>query len=114
MSKAATILAHNDPWCESYRSIVSELMCLIAHVEASIELIESATAREPAPVEVDAEFVVLDDVTPRYVKANAALESCRARLGVAVNVLRMTKLAECGTDKAADRRFEPRRVNAGP
>jgi hypothetical protein len=30
---------------------------------------------------------VLDDVTPRYVRANAALNACNAGLGVALHLL---------------------------
>jgi hypothetical protein len=74
---------------DSHSSIVSDLVSLIAHVEASMNLIETAIARE-APLgnqEISANVVVLDDVTPRYVKANAALNTCHAGLGVALHFL---------------------------
>jgi hypothetical protein len=72
-----------------YNSIVSDLVSLIARVQTSMGLIESAIARE-APLgnrEISANLVVLDDVTPGYVKANAALNTCHAGLGVALHFL---------------------------
>jgi hypothetical protein len=74
---------------DRYSSIASDLASLIAQVQASMNLIEAAIARE-APLgnqETSADVVVLDDVTPRYVNANAALNSCRAGLGVALHFL---------------------------
>ena len=35
----------------------------------------------------DANIIVLDDVTPRYAKANAALNACNAGLGEALRFL---------------------------
>jgi hypothetical protein len=74
---------------DSYNSIVSDLVSLIAHVQASIKQIETVIAAE-APLgdqEISADVVVLDDVTPRYVKAGAALNTCHAGLGVALHFL---------------------------
>ena len=93
---------------DSYRSIVSDLASLIEHVQASVRLIESAIASE-APLgnqEIAGNIVVLDDVTPRYVKANAALSTCSADLGVALHFLLDTKTSRHGTDGFAgsDRR----------
>ena len=59
---------------DGHHSIVSELVSLIGHVEASMARLEAAIAREAAsdkPI-VAANVVVLDDVTPPYVKAKAA------------------------------------------
>ena len=73
----------------NYRSIVSELESLIVHVQSSMGRIESAIASE-SPFdnpETTANVVVLDDVTPRYAKANAALNACNAALGVALHFL---------------------------
>lgn len=79
----------SDDRSDDHHSIVSELVSLIAHVQASIKLLEAAIARETAPgdQEVAANVVVLDDVTPRYAKANAALNSCDADLGAALRFL---------------------------
>ena len=74
---------------DAYRSIVSDLGSLIAHVQASLELIEQAIARETAPgdQETSANVIVLDDVTPRYAKASAALRACDEELGAALHFL---------------------------
>jgi hypothetical protein len=86
---------------ESYHSIVSELVSLIEHVQAGVRLLESAIASETAPdgQEVAADVVVLDDVTPRYAQASAALNSCSASLGVALHVLQDTRTAKHGRRK---------------
>jgi hypothetical protein len=59
------------------------------HVQASMKLVESAIASEALAdnQEISPNIVVLDDVTPRYVKANAALAACNAGLGAALHVL---------------------------
>jgi hypothetical protein len=80
---------------ETYHSIVSELVSLIGHVQASMRLLESAIASEAAPGGQEAaNVVILDDVTPRYAQASAALNSCNASLGVALHVLRDTRTGE--------------------
>ena len=73
----------------SYRSIVSDLTSLIEHVRASIKLIESAIVTESPPDDSEGatNIIVLDDITPRYVTAGAALNTCNAGLGVALHVL---------------------------
>lgn len=55
---------------DGHHSIVSELVSLIEHVQASMELFEAAVARETAPgnQEASGNVFVLDDVTPRYLK----------------------------------------------
>jgi len=75
---------------DRYRAIVRDLVSLIAHVQASARLIESAIATETSTddPEPTANVIVLDDVTPCYTQANAALSACRANLGVALVVLR--------------------------
>jgi hypothetical protein len=72
----------------SYRSIVSDLVALIGHVQASLQLIETAIAQEKALGDHDASagFTVLDDVTPRYAKASEALKACDAGLGAALDL----------------------------
>jgi hypothetical protein len=72
-----------------HHSIVAELVSLIEHVQASVTLLEAALARETAlgNQEAAANVVVLDDVTPRYVKASDALHTCNAGLGAALRFL---------------------------
>lgn len=74
---------------DGHHSIVSELVSLIEHVQTGMKQLEAAIARECAPGNQDAagNVFVLDDVTPRYVKANAALNACNASLGVALHHL---------------------------
>jgi hypothetical protein len=86
---ASDASTRSDGRNESHNSIVSDLVSLIARVQTSMGLIETAIARE-APLgnrEISANLVVLDDVTPGYVKANAALNTCHAGLGVALHFL---------------------------
>ena len=74
---------------DSFGSVVSELISLIGHVQASIKLIETAIVRESAPGDQDiaADVVVLDDVTPCFAKANAALIACNVSLSTALQSL---------------------------
>jgi hypothetical protein len=74
---------------DSYNSIISNLESLIEQVRASMKLIESAITREASPgdQEAAANIVLLDDVTPRYVRVNAALNACNAGLGAALHLL---------------------------
>jgi hypothetical protein len=88
-SAADDIAARPDDEQDAYRSIVSNIVSLIGHVQASLQLIETAIAREKALGDHDApaDIIVLDDVTPRYLKASAALKACDAGLGVALDLL---------------------------
>jgi hypothetical protein len=88
----------------SHDAIVSDLTLLVAQVRASMELIEAAIAREASPgiQEVSADVVVLDDITPRYVNANVALNSCRAGLGVALHFLMDTKATKPEMDNLVE------------
>lgn len=71
---------------DSFRSVVSDLVSLIGHVQASIELIETAIARESRQDD-GGDVVVLDDVTPSYAAANAALLACNVSLSTALQSL---------------------------
>jgi hypothetical protein len=86
-------------------AIVSDLVSVIAHVHASIDLIESAIPAE-VPLgyqEIGSNVIVLDDLTPRYASARAALRSCQAHLGAALRFLQNTGTpqSETGTAGAA-------------
>lgn len=99
---------------DGHHSIVSELVSLIEHVQASMKLLEAAIARESAPGNQEAagNVVVLDDVTPRYVKANATLNACNAGLSAALHFLLDARAARHGAGElAADDRRPARFVN---
>jgi uncharacterized protein YgfB (UPF0149 family) len=85
--------------------IVSDLVSLIEHVRASMKLIESAIARESSlgNQEFAADVLVLDDVTPRYEKANAVLNVCNAGLGLALQLLLDSQTSKHRTGVSAER-----------
>lgn len=73
---------------DSFATLVSSLTSLAQHVQASIKLIDSAIARETSTDDADAgNVVVLDDITPQYLKASHALSSCSASLDAALTSL---------------------------
>lgn len=77
---------------DSGQLIAAELRSLIARIEISMRLIDAAMESEHDRVIVDAvsgsiEIVVLDDITPRYATASAALNACRAELVQALQKL---------------------------
>ena len=96
----------------NYRSIVSDLTALIVHVQASMQLIESAIVRETPTgnQEVGANVIVLDDVTPRFLKANVTLRACNASLGEALHFLLDTKPSNHALDRSAKRDRRPMRL----
>jgi hypothetical protein len=70
----------------NHGSIVAHLASLIQRIQQTNALIESAIIRAAAVADMEtaATLVVLDDVTPGYVKARAALNSCEAGLDLAL------------------------------
>ena len=74
---------------DTCRAIVSDLASLIEHVQSSLRLIERAIAGEISAggQESSTNVIVLDDVSPRYMKATAALQVCDANLGAALRSL---------------------------
>jgi hypothetical protein len=78
-----------DGRTDNYLSVVTDLASLIERIQASIQMLEPVIARALPSGELEAydDVVVLDDVTPHYVRANTALDACRARLGVALHGL---------------------------
>ena len=67
---------------DGFEAIVSDLVALVEHVQASISLIEREIAREMTiDILENSNIVVLDDITPQYMKASTALNSCSANLG---------------------------------
>ena len=74
---------------ESCRSVVANLVTLIEHLDASRKLLELAIIGEIAHdgLDMHGEFVVLDDVTPCYLSADAALTACNAALATTLRAL---------------------------
>ena len=73
---------------QKYHTIISELASVIEQVRNSLKLIESEIADETPLDEADADnVVVLDDVTPGYMRAHAVLRDCDAGLSVALHLL---------------------------
>jgi hypothetical protein len=70
-------------------SIVSEMISLIEHVRGGIAAIEAEIMREQrCSIRDDvANVIVMNGVTPRYARASAALNACRATLCTVLNVL---------------------------
>ena len=75
--------ASDDDACGT---VVSEFVSLIEHVQSSLRLIERAIAYETSlgSAQSSANVVVLDDVSPRYTRATAALKACDANLSIAL------------------------------
>jgi hypothetical protein len=68
--------------------IFQDLVSLIQRLQATIGFNEPAMAAAgPDGDEADADYFILDDVTPRYALANAALYTCHARLSEALDHL---------------------------
>jgi hypothetical protein len=95
--------ARSDVRNDGEGSIVSELVSLIEHIRASMKLIESAIAMEPPLGDpgLSAKVVVLDDLTPRYQNARAALNTCNTSLEVTLHLLHDTKRSPHGTNESA-------------
>lgn len=78
---------------DSHELIAAELRSLIARIDIGMRLIDAAMTPDDMGPEDDnailgsTEIVVLDDVTPRYAAASAALNSCRAELDRALRKL---------------------------
>ena len=81
-------LVQSDHRNDSHNAIISSLGSLVEQVRANMKLIESAIASEAVIGDQEASIIVLDDVTPHYLRANAALNACNAGLGIALHLLR--------------------------
>ncbi|MFT4121116.1 hypothetical protein [Bradyrhizobium sp.] len=76
------------PETDSRRLIAADLRSLIAQIESSMRLIDAAMAQDHNRDEAGStDIFVLDDVTPRYATASAALNACRAGLDHALKSL---------------------------
>ena len=95
------IFAGTDPHVaaavsDSRQLIAADLRSLIAQIETSMRLIEAAiTLVDACDPPGSTDVFVLDDVTPRYATASAALGACRVGLDLALESLsEPAKLAE--------------------
>jgi hypothetical protein len=70
--------------------LIKELESLSERVRAVTRAINTAIALERISSSTDtaADVVVLDDVTPRYLRANSALQACNIHLDGALQFLR--------------------------
>jgi hypothetical protein len=105
----------SDDRNDTHHAVVAELASLLECVQAGIKLIETAIAGEVSlgSSESAANVVVLDDVTPRYLKASAALDTCNAGLQLALHVLRDARTPRHGMEEATDWSRRPVRLIAG-
>ena len=73
----------------AYRAVVADLVSLVEHVQNSLRLMEQMIAGEMprGSSESSINIVVLDDVSPRYMKSAAALQACGVNLGIALRTL---------------------------
>ncbi|KRQ99547.1 hypothetical protein CQ12_35205 [Bradyrhizobium jicamae] len=71
------------------RGVVSDLVGLIEHIQRSLRLIEHTIARDTSPgsPESSIDLIVLDDISPRFTKAAAAVQACDVNLGIALRSL---------------------------
>jgi len=99
---------------ETYRSVIADLTGLMERIQASLELLEQAIVVETSTGKDDmsTDIVVLDDITPGYVKAGAALGACGASLGLALHMLRGPMIASVGGEPAAGMRETPSAARA--
>jgi hypothetical protein len=72
-----------------YRSVVLDLVALAERIQASVRLLERATSCALPRGNPDAydNIFVLDDVTPCYARASAALRACQIGLGEALHLM---------------------------
>lgn len=74
------------PETDSRQLIAADLRSLIAQIESSMRLLDAAMAddgNQPGSPDI----FVLDDLTPHYATASAALDACRAGLSHALQSL---------------------------
>lgn len=85
---------------DNHHSIIADLRFLIEQVEASIARLDQAIGQEDTPENQDSAtaMIILDDVTPSYRAASAALNACRIELGFAMQSLRDSGMPEYGTE----------------
>lgn len=79
------VAAPNGDICQL---IAADLRSLIAQVEVSMRLVDTAMEQaHDGDVAGSTDVFVLDDITPRYATASAALSACKAGLDLALQRL---------------------------
>ena len=71
---------------DACRAVVSDLVSLIEHARNGLRLMIAAEIPLISP-ESSINVIVLDDVSPRYMKAAAAVQACDVNLGIALRSL---------------------------
>jgi hypothetical protein len=73
----------------AYRAVVTDLVSLVEHVQNSLRRMEQMIVGEtpPGSPESSTNIVVLDDISPRYMKSAAGLRACGVNLGIALRSL---------------------------
>jgi hypothetical protein len=81
--------------------VVADLTSLLDHVQASIKAIEAVIANEASSksFEYVDSAVILDNVTPRYAPASAALNACSTSLNAASNFLQEAEASSAAPAK---------------
>ena len=87
----------------NYRMVLLDLVTLAERIQASIKLLEQAIAGElpRGNPDVHDNVFVLDDVTPCYARASAALHACHVGLGEALHLMQSTPASNPGADRLA-------------
>ena len=90
----------------NYRLVILDLITLAERIEASMKRLERAIAAEMprGNPDVHDNVFVLDDVTPCYAKASAALRACHVALGEALPLMQGTPASALGADRLAQDR----------
>ena len=101
-AEGGSVSAQSDDRYDGLGSIVLDIVSLIERVQATTRLVESAIESPFGHQEIAANVGVLNDVTPRYLNARAALNACNASLEVTLHLLLDSKRSKNGTDKAAE------------
>jgi hypothetical protein len=73
----------------AHPAVVSDLVSLAEHVQTSLRLIEQTIAAETSPgsPESSTNIIVLDDVSPRYMKGCRRMQACDVNLGITLRSL---------------------------
>jgi hypothetical protein len=81
--------AENQDRNGAYRAVVADLVSLAERVQKSLHLIEQTIAGETplGSPESSTNMIVLHDVSPRYVRAAAAVHACDVNLAIALRSL---------------------------
>jgi hypothetical protein len=93
----------------NYRLVVLDLVTLAERIQASMKLLEQAISGElpRGNPNVHDDVFVLDDVTPCYVKASAALHACHVGLSQALHLMQSTPASGHRADWLARSRDRP-------